>query len=126
VPGSAGHEVAVLEKNTQAGGRARVWEEAGFRFDMGPAWYWMPDVFDRFFARFGKTTGDYYRLRRLSPSCRVYFGPGDYLDMPAEMEDLERVFDGLSPGGAQKVREFLAQAEYKYRAGMGEYRPASR
>ncbi|RYZ97609.1 MAG: FAD-dependent oxidoreductase, partial [Sphingobacteriaceae bacterium] len=68
-----GHKVTVLEKNGQPGGRARVWEQDGFRFDMGPSWYWMPDVFENFFSLFGKTTADYYNLQRLDPGYRIYF-----------------------------------------------------
>ena len=63
-----GFDVTVLEKNTTAGGRARVFEAEGFTFDMGPSWYWMPDIFDKYFARFGKKTSDFYTLHRLSPS----------------------------------------------------------
>ena len=69
----AGFDITVLEKNSSPGGRARKFEENGFVFDMGPSWYWMPDVFDRFFEQFGKKTSDYYDLVRLDPSYRVFF-----------------------------------------------------
>jgi monoamine oxidase len=72
-----GYEVTVLEKNSTVGGRARKFEAEGFLFDMGPSWYWMPDVFDHFFESFGKKCADYYELKRLSPSYRVYFGEDD-------------------------------------------------
>ncbi|MFT6940917.1 MAG: phytoene desaturase, partial [Cyclobacteriaceae bacterium] len=62
-----GNNVTILEKNSQPGGRARFFEESGFRFDMGPSWYWMPDVFERFFGNFGKKPSDYYELIRLDP-----------------------------------------------------------
>ncbi|MEO8886249.1 MAG: FAD-dependent oxidoreductase, partial [Mucilaginibacter sp.] len=55
-----GFKVTVIEKNSQPGGRASVWETDGFKFDMGPSWYWMPDVFENFFALFGKKPSDYY------------------------------------------------------------------
>lgn len=68
-----GYQVTVIEKNEQIGGRAREWEQDGFKLDMGPSWYWMPDVFDDFFKDFGKKTSDYYKLIRLNPSYRVFF-----------------------------------------------------
>ena len=69
-----GYEVTVYEKNSQPGGRARKFEAEGFTFDMGPSWYWMPDVFEKFFNRFGKSASDYYTLERLDPSYRIVFG----------------------------------------------------
>ena len=76
-----GQQVTVLEKNKTLGGRARVYTEQGFTFDMGPSWYWMPDVFENFFAAFGKKPSDYYQLKRLDPAYRIYFGKDDYLDV---------------------------------------------
>lgn len=119
--GKAGYEVKILEKNEQAGGRARKWEKAGFTFDMGPSWYWMPDVFEQFFALFGKKVSDYYNLIRLDPSYRVYFGKDDYVDVPAKMDELEDLFESIEPGSRENLREFLKQAAYKYEVGMRDY-----
>jgi phytoene desaturase len=116
-----GFKVTILEKNDQPGGRARVWEQDGFRFDMGPSWYWMPDVFDNFFALFGKKTSDYYNLKRLDPGYRIYYSKNEILDVPADMTDLEALFEQTEPGGSKALKEFLNQAEYKYKVGMGEY-----
>jgi phytoene desaturase len=116
-----GFKVTILEKNDQPGGRARVWKKDGFTFDMGPSWYWMPDVFENFFALFGKTPQDFYELKRLDPAYRVYFGKGDELDVPAKMADLEVLFESVESGSSQVLTAFLKQAEYKYKVGMGEY-----
>ena len=116
-----GYEVHIYEKNDQAGGRARVWKKDGFTFDMGPSWYWMPDVFENYFALFGKKVSDFYELKRLDPGYRVYFGKNDILDIPANMEALEATFEALEPGSTANLRHFLAQAAYKYQVGMGEY-----
>lgn len=116
-----GHEVTIYEKNDQAGGRARVWKKDGFTFDMGPSWYWMPDVFENYFALFGKKVSDFYELKRLDPGYRVYFGKNDILDIPANMEQLEATFEALEPGSSAHLRHFLKQAAYKYQVGMGEY-----
>lgn len=80
-----GCAVTVLEKNATPGGRARQFEADGFKFDMGPSWYWMPDVFEQFFNHFGKKTSDYYNLIRLDPSYRIYFGKEDVMDLPANL-----------------------------------------
>ena len=116
-----GFDVTILEKNEQTGGRARQYQAQGFTFDMGPSWYWMPDVFEQFFARFGRKASDYYQLERLNPSYRVYFGPGDHLDVPAGMAELEAMFEQLEPGSTASLRKFLREAAYKYQVGMNEF-----
>jgi phytoene desaturase len=113
--------VCIYEKNDQAGGRARVWEKDGFRFDMGPSWYWMPDVFENYFALFGKKVSDFYDLKRLDPGYRIYFDKNEVMDIPAGMNELEALFEHHEPGSAARLREFLAQAAYKYQVGMGDY-----
>ncbi len=78
--------------------RARKFEAEGFTFDMGPSWYWMPDVFEKFFAHFGKTPADYYTLKRLDPSYRIVYGRHDVLDVPAALPALTAMFERLEPG----------------------------
>ncbi|RMG53873.1 MAG: phytoene desaturase [Bacteroidetes bacterium] len=117
----AGHEVTILEKNEQAGGRARRWSKDGFTFDLGPSWYWMPEVFEDYFALFGKQVSDYYDLVRLDPGYRIYFGPDDYIDVPADPDALEALFEREEPGSGPRLRAFLEQAAYKYRVGMTDY-----
>lgn len=121
----AGHDVTIFEKNDTAGGRARQFSASGFTFDMGPGWYWMPDVFERYFSRFGKKPSDFYTLQRLDPSYRVYFGPGDFIDVPAELEALEQLFESIEPGSRLHLRRFLKEAQFKYELGMGSavYKP---
>jgi phytoene desaturase len=110
----AGHEVSVFEKNSQLGGRARVFESNGYVFDMGPSWYWMPDVFERFFAEFGKKPSDFYELVKLDPGFSMFFGKDDVLDIPASMDEVYRLFDQEEENGAEKLRKFLREAELKY------------
>nr|WP_199158507.1 phytoene desaturase family protein [Pedobacter sp. ASV2] len=116
-----GCDVTVIEKHNMAGGRARSWEKDGFTFDMGPSWYWMPDVFENYYNLFHKTTSDFYKLERLSPSYRIYFGEEDTLDVPATLEALYQLFESLEPGSSKNLDSFLAQAKYKYDVGMNEY-----
>jgi phytoene desaturase len=113
----AGWDVTVLEKNEQPGGRARQLKAEGFTFDMGPSWYWMPDVFERFFAQFGKTVPGYYQLQRLDPSYRVY-GKGRMMDVPAGYEQLKQLFENTEPGAGAMLDSFLKEAGYKYNTGM--------
>ena len=115
----AGWDVTVLEKHAMAGGRARKFEEQGFSFDMGPSWYWMPDVFERYFNSFGKSVGDYYKLRRLDPSYRVWW-PGEPMDIPAGYDQLKALFESLEKGAAGKLDEFLKEAAYKYDVGINK------
>ncbi len=116
-----GCEVTLLEKNTMPGGRARKFEAEGFMFDMGPSWYWMPDVFEQYFARFGKTTSDYYDLLRLDPSYTVFFGKDEVMQVPAKMSELEEMFEQYEPGSSKNLRRFLSEAAYKYEVGMTEF-----
>ncbi|MFT5920082.1 MAG: phytoene desaturase, partial [Granulosicoccus sp.] len=73
----SGHQVTIYEKNESFGGRARQLHHEGFVFDIGPTWYWMPDVFERFFSDFGKQVSDYYDLEQLDPGYQIYFGTND-------------------------------------------------
>ncbi|WP_439483289.1 phytoene desaturase family protein [Cyclobacterium plantarum] len=121
-----GQEVLLLEKNNTLGGRARMFEAEGFTFDMGPSWYWMPDVFDRYFNKFGKKTSDYYDLTRLDPSYAVIFGKDDFMDIPANLDELKKLFEGLEPGSGKRLDDFLDQAAYKYQKGIHDlvHRPS--
>lgn len=122
----SGFEVHLLEKHDQPGGRARVWEQDGFRFDMGPSWYWMPDLFEHFFAQFGKRVSDYYELERLDPSYRVYFEDGEALDVPASLEDRRSLFESIEPGSGEAFDHLIEQTRYIYETATRDYlmRPA--
>ncbi len=115
-----GANVVVLEKNDQAGGRARLFEEKGYRFDMGPSWYWMPDVFENFFKNFGKSTEDYYNLIRLDPSYQVIFGKDDKVNIPANLNELYSLFESIEEGSSKQLEKFLEDAGYKYEVGMND------
>lgn len=120
----AGWEVTVLEKHAIPGGRARYLRAEGFTFDMGPSWYWMPDVFERYFACFGKKVSDYYQLVRLDPSYRVYYPDGP-MDVPADFTALQQLFESLEPGAGKRLQQFLEEAAYKYEVGINKlvFRP---
>ena len=120
-----GHNVYVLEKNSTHGGRARKFSSKGFTFDMGPSWYWMPDVFEKFFKDFNKDINDYINLKRLDPSYRVYFSNDENIDIPADYESLKELFESLEEGSGLKLDEFLKQAEEKYKVGINNlvYKP---
>lgn len=116
-----GHEVLLFDKNDQLGGRAKLWKSNGFTFDMGPSWYWMPEVFENFYQKFGHTQQEFYDLKRLSPSYRVYFGADDFMDVPANDQELLALFESLEEGSAKKLEKFLAEAKYKYDTGMNDF-----
>ena len=116
-----GYEVTILEKNSTPGGRARAFETNGFTFDMGPSWYWMPEVFEKYFEFFGKKRSDYYELIRLDPSYSVRFGIEEQIKLPASIEELYVLFESYEKGAADKLRKFLAEAKYKYETGMNDF-----
>ena len=115
----AGWDITVLEKNATTGGRASVLLADGFTFDMGPSWYWMPGVFERFFNCFGKKVSDYYELQRLDPSYRVYW-PDDSMDVPADYNELKIVFEKLEPGSGVMLDKFMQEAAFKYEVGINK------
>ncbi len=88
---------------------------------MGPSWYWMPEVFENFYQRFGHTASDFYQLDRLDPSYRVYFGKDDFVDIPSDLEGIYQLVESIEKGAADKLKKFLKEAQYKYEVGMGEF-----
>lgn len=123
-----GYDVTVLEKNDGPGGRCRVWESEGFRFDMGPSWYWMPDVFDKYFQHFGHEVSDFYALKRLDPSYRVFYSKDDVWDIPASAERLGDYLEEREPGARIALNKFLKEAAYKYDVGINNlvYKPGQK
>jgi len=88
---------------------------------MGPSWYWMPEVFDNYFAQFGKKVSDYYEVIRLDPSYSIFFSKEEKMEVPAKMEDLYEMFESYETGSSQKLKQFLSEAQYKYEVGMNEF-----
>ncbi|MDC0466223.1 phytoene desaturase family protein [bacterium] len=121
----AGHKVTVFEKNSQIGGRARQYKKDGFLFDMGPTWYWMPDVFERFFNDFNKKPSDYYQLEKLNPAYEVYFGIGDSAVIPDSLDQIYSLFEKEEKGSSLHLKKFLKQAKNNYNVAVKDlvYRP---
>jgi phytoene desaturase len=121
----SGHDVTIYEKNATIGGRARQLKRDGFTFDMGPTWYWMPDVFERFFADFGKKPSDYYNLIKLSPAYRVYFAKHDYVDIAANPDEIIKTFNSIEAGSGEALQQFLNEAKSNYDIAIKDlvYRP---
>ncbi len=121
----AGFDVVLLEKNDRVGGRARVLERDGFKFDMGPSWYWMPDVFESFFADFEKKPSDYYSLEKLNPAYKVFFGENDAIKIPDNFEEICNVFEETEPGSSQYLKEFINAAKFNYEVAIKDlvYKP---
>lgn len=118
--GKLGYSVTILEKHDQVGGRARQMEIDGFKFDMGPSWYWMPDVFERFYNQFGYETADLYELKRLNPSYDVVF-EDDKISLPSSYDALIELFESYDSGSGKRLRNFLKQAEYNYEQAMDKF-----
>ncbi|MEG1237109.1 MAG: oleate hydratase, partial [Flavobacterium sp.] len=120
-----GNQVTVYEKNHSIGGRARQFKKDGFTFDMGPSWYWMPDVFERFFQDFDKKPSDYYELIKLNPAYRVYFGVNDFISICDNLEEIKNAFENIEKGSAKKLENFINQAKSNYDIAIKDlvYRP---
>ena len=120
-----GHEVTVYEKNATIGGRARQFKKEGFTFDMGPSWYWMPDVFERFFGDFDKKPSDYYELIKLSPAYRVYYGIDDFIAIADNLDEIIKTFESIEKGSGSVLAKFMADAKSNYNIAIKDlvYRP---
>ena len=116
---AAGHQVHVFEKNSQAGGRARnLKTDSGYIFDMGPSWYWMPGVFEKFFKDFGFAVADLYELKLLNPSFDVVFSNNETMSVPENFDELCKMFDSIESGSSHQLIKFMDEAEYKYKTGI--------
>lgn len=116
-----GYRVTVFEKNSGPGGRARKFEEQGFLFDMGPSWYWMPDVFERFFSDFGHSVSDHFDLIKLDPGFQIFFGNKEKIALPASLDAVYDLFESIEKGSAEQLKQFLKEGEDKYRIGMLDF-----
>ena len=116
-----GFDVSLFEKNAEVGGRASKFEKDGFSFDMGPTWYWMPDIIEDFFQIFEGSAADHYELQRLDPSYRVFFGKNDFIDIPSSVDEIAGLFESLEKGAGASLRKYLREAEYKYTVGLKKF-----
>lgn len=119
--GKSGFQVTVFEKNGAVGGRSQTFQESGFTFDMGPSWYWMPELIDRMFDELGENREDYYQLHRLDPSYRVFWKNVEKTDVPAKMQELKNLFDTFEEKGGEKLEKFLKDAAVKYKVAVDEF-----
>ncbi|MEX0291433.1 MAG: phytoene desaturase family protein [Flavobacteriaceae bacterium] len=119
-----GYEVLMLEKNPTVGGRARQLTKKGYTFDIGPSWYWMPDIFDRFFNDFGKKTSDYYALDKLSPAYKIFFSD-EVITIGDCMAKISKEFDRIEPGSSAVLQKFIKKSKKNYEVAMSDivYRP---
>ena len=104
-----GFEVTVFEKNETFGGRASQYKKDGFTFDIGPSWYWMPDVFEKFFNDFNKVVSDYYFLKKLDPAYEVYFSDGKSIKIGDTLEKIYSAFEKEEKGSSTKLKRFIKE-----------------
>lgn len=116
-----GYDVTVHEKNAEIGGRSRVFKTEGFTFDMGPSWYWMPELIDQMFDDLGEKREDYFALKRLDPAYQVFWKNEAPTNLPADFDELKALFDSFEPNGGEKLEQFLADAQTKYEVALDEF-----
>jgi phytoene desaturase len=116
-----GWDVTVLEKNSRIGGRARLWEDKGYSFDMGPSWYLMPEVFEHFYSQFNRNREDYYHLEKLDPYYKVYFSPEQSVLLHPDLSKNIDLFESFEPGGGEALQRYVKDASYKYKVAMDSF-----
>ncbi|ANH60325.1 phytoene desaturase family protein [Dokdonia donghaensis] len=109
----AGNEVHLYEKNQTLGGRARQLKEEGFTFDMGPSWYWMPDIFEKFFGDFNKKVSDFYQLEKLDPAYYVWF-KDEVVTIGDTLDKIATEFERIEPGSSPQLKKFIKNAGVNY------------
>lgn len=117
----AGYSVTVLEKNNWLGGRAQVWQSKGYTFDMGPSFYWMPQVYDDFFGDFGKKVEDYYTIKRLSPAYSCVFDDDQIVRVPQELDSLKKIFESIEQGSGEQLQAFIEESKTKYSLSLDNF-----
>ncbi|MCX7546749.1 phytoene desaturase family protein [Xanthomarina sp. F1114] len=120
-----GFDVTILEKNKTVGGRARQLKKEGFTFDIGPTFYWMPDVFERFFNDFSTSTAAHYKLNKLNPAYQIYFGKNDSVCISDNFEDIKQTFENIEKGSGKKLQQFINKAHRNYNIAIKDlvYKP---
>lgn len=117
----AGYHVSVYEKNDQPGGRTGMIERDGFRFDSGPSWYLMPDVFDHYFSLFGRSVTDELDLVKLSPAYKVFFEKHDPMTITSDSERDAATFEAIEAGAGDKLRDYVAKGDEIYRLSLQHF-----
>lgn len=112
-------DVTILEKNATVGGRARQFKKDGFTFDMGPSWYWMPDIFENFFNDFDKKASDYYQLDKLDPAYKVFFSD-DQVTIGDSLDKICEEFERLEVGSSNELKKFMAKAKKNYQIAIND------
>lgn len=116
-----GNEVFVFEKHDKPGGRARQFNTPeGFVFDMGPSWYWMPDIIENFFSDFGSRSSDFFELISLNPQFEIIFSDHQ-LQVPENFDELKVLFEKIEFGAAENLEKFMQVAQFKYEIGMKDF-----
>ncbi|MDH3381106.1 MAG: phytoene desaturase family protein [Flavobacteriaceae bacterium] len=120
-----GFNVTVLEKNISIGGRASLLQKHGFKFDKGPTWYWMPDVFERFFNDFNQKVSDFYQIEKLNPAYEVVFSKSDSIKIPDNLEEIYQIFEKNEKGSSKHLKEFMISAQQNYEVAIKDlvYKP---
>jgi phytoene desaturase len=116
-----GWKVTILEKNEAPGGRARLWSDKGYAFDMGPSWYLMPEVFETFFRSIGSSVPEAYHLTKLKTHYKVFFEGQEPVSITEDLEKTKALFESFEKGGAARLQKYMDEAQYKYDTAVGEF-----
>ena len=120
--GKKGYKVTLLEKNERVGGRANLYEEEGFVFDMGPSWYMMPGIFEHFFELMDEDITEHLKLKRLSPSYRIFLkSEKRHYDFYSDLEKTIETFESIEPGSGEVLREYMKSTEFQYKIAQNEF-----
>lgn len=120
--GKKGYAVTLIEKNEKVGGRANIFEEKGFVFDLGPSWYMMPDIFEHFFKLMGEDIKEHLTLKRLSPSYRIFLkSEKKHYDFYSDLNKTIETFESIESGSGEVLRKYMETTKYQYEIARDEF-----
>ena len=112
----SGMRVTLMEKNERPGGKLNLLETEGFRFDLGPSIFTLPQVFRPLFEGDGRGLEDYINLCRVDPQWRNFFEDGMVIDLWERTDAMRSELSRLDDGAAafEDYARFLAYSRAQY------------
>lgn len=113
-----GYRVTVLEKNSSLGGRIATYRTKGYTFDLGPSWYLMPEIFERYYTLFDISARDELDLVKLSPAYKVFFEYAEPITINGNVNKDAAVFNSLEAGAGKALQRYIQTSSKAYKAAL--------
>ena len=110
----SGVDVTVFERSSAVGGRNKVFDRDGFKFDLGPTFFHYPEVIEDIFKAIGMDAHQELKLHRLDMNYRLIFGQGGQLDCTSDLDEMtERIRTLSGDSNANAFRRYVVDNRVK-------------